>query len=86
MSAPRIARTRSASKFGSFASTQMAKRSAVTRRNFGSLWSGFDRCGSLLSPSIAKNAVYAENRMTTSKVTGMFAGRLQLGLPLMRKT
>ena len=62
----------------------MKNRSLVTRRNRALLNSGLYSSGSRFSPSIPNTAVSAENSTVHSKMIGMFAGRLNNGLPLIR--
>ena len=74
----------SRSNFGSFASIPMRNRSSVDRRNRESRNRGLLHFGSPLSSSIPKKEPNAANRIVSSKLTGMFAGMLQSGLPEMR--
>ncbi len=64
------------------ASINKKKRSAVARRKRSLRKTGCASRGKPFRANMPKKAVKALNRMITSKVTGMFAGRLNKGLPL----
>ena len=79
-----IRRVFSTANLGSAASTNRKKRSVVARRKRSLLNTGWTKRGKPFSSNMPKKAVNALNRMITSNVTGMLAGKLNSGLPLIR--
>ena len=62
---------------------EMKKRSLVARRNRSLEKTGCVNCGNWFKSKAPPKAVKLLKRTINSKVTGMLAGRLKSGLPLM---